>query len=325
MLEAGRNAMNRRQFCKQAAALPLVGSLAYWAESDKPEVSITLDDPKTQTVGGMRWQEINERLLGTLRDRKLQTALFVCGMRIDSLDGHSLLEQWDRQNHLIANHSYSHLFFNTSSQTSSSDGDTTLARFETDFLKNEPLIKGYHHFARFFRFPFLKEGNTLEKRDGMRSFLRSHGYRTGSVTIDASDWAISSRLEARLDKDPKSDLSPYRDFFLQHIWDRAKYYDAIARRVLHRPVRHTLLLHYNALNALYLDSLIEMFRAKGWSVVDASYAYSDPVFQSEPNILPAGESLVWALAKETGKFESELRYPGEDDVYENPKMDALQL
>ena len=30
-------------------------------------------------------------------------------------------------------------------------------------------------------------------------------------------------------------------------------------------------------------------------------------------------------AKQTGKFERELRYPGEDDVYENPKMDALRL
>ena len=35
--------------------------------------------------------------------------------------------------------------------------------------------------------------------------------------------------------------------------------------------------------------------------------------------------LIQALAKESGKFEKELRYPGEDDVYENPKMDALKL
>jgi hypothetical protein len=35
--------------------------------------------------------------------------------------------------------------------------------------------------------------------------------------------------------------------------------------------------------------------------------------------------LIWALAKESGKFEKELRYPGEDDVYENPRMDALRL
>jgi hypothetical protein len=75
----------------------------------------------------------------------------------------------------------------------------------------------------------------------------------------------------------------------------------------------------------YLDDLITMFVAKGWDPVDADWAYQDPVYDRQPQILPAGESLIWALAKESGKFDRELRYPGEDDVYENPKMDALRL
>jgi len=54
-------------------------------------------------------------------------------------------------------------------------------------------------------------------------------------------------------------------------------------------------------------------------------AFSDKVFTRDPDIVPAGESLVWALAKETGKFESRLRYPGEDDVYEKPILDGLGL
>ncbi len=38
---------------------------------------------------------------------------------------------------------------------------------------------------------------------------------------------------------------------------------------------------------------------------------------SEPDTLPAGESIVWAKAKERGI--QNLRYPGEDSVYEEPK------
>jgi peptidoglycan-N-acetylglucosamine deacetylase len=68
-----------------------------------------------------------------------------------------------------------------------------------------------------------------------------------------------------------------------------------------------------------------MFVAHGWKPVDAEWAYEDLVYDRQPNIVPAGESLIWALAKETGRFEKELRYPGEDDEYENPKMDALKL
>jgi hypothetical protein len=241
----------------------------------------------------------------------------VTGKRVDSEAGRSLVAAWDKSGHAIGNHSYSHMFFN--------DADIKLTNFESDVLRNELLIHGHTHTIRMFRFPYFKEGETAEKRDGMRSFLQQRRYRIGRATIDASDWAISWRLEKRLIAVPNADATPYGEFFKQHIWDRAQFYDSLARRALKNPVRHTVLLHHNALNALYLDQLIAMFIDRGWKPIDALYAYADVVYDRQPKILPAGESLVWALAKESGKFDNELRYPGEDDIYENPKMDALGL
>jgi peptidoglycan-N-acetylglucosamine deacetylase len=84
-------------------------------------------------------------------------------------------------------------------------------------------------------------------------------------------------------------------------------------------------MHYNLLNALFLGDLLDMFRSKGWKLIDASEAFQDPIVSAEPKIVPAGESIVWAIAKETGKFDSVLRYPGEDSEYENAKMDELGL
>ena len=116
-----------------------------------------------------------------------------------------------------------------------------------------------------------------------------------------------------------------------------------AHRLVHRdlpeiaPVHIDELLHarvrwkpderrgYESLRAVFLDDLIAMFIERRWRPVDAEWAYEDRVYDRKPNILPAGESLIWGLAKETGRFDKELRYPGEDDVYENPKMDALKL
>ena len=40
---------------------------------------------------------------------------------------------------------------------------------------------------------------------------------------------------------------------------------------------------------------------------------------------PELESRLQRLAKETGRYDSMLRYPGEDDVYEKPKLDRLGL
>ena len=313
---------NRREFVRySAAALAFAaGRLALGSEKSSPEVALTFDDPQTEGAAGLTWQEINERMLSTLATNHIKSVLFVCGKRVDSAAGRELISAWDGAGHLIGSHSYSHLNFNDSS-----DKKVTLAEFEADALRNEPLIRNYTHFTRLFRYPFFKEGDTAEKRDGMKSFLREHGYRTGRATVDASDWAIDARMNKRVEAMRNADLSGYRDFFLQHIWERSQFYNSLAERLLARPVRHTLLLHHSALNAFFLSDLIAMYSKNGWRIVDAEYAYRDEIYDRQPRILPAGESLIWALAKESGKFEKELRYPGEDDVYEIPRMDALKL
>jgi len=319
------NGVNRRQFLNYSVATTMLAAIPRaWGETPVPEIAFTFDDPTTTGGAGLTWPALNECILAALAGNNLKSILFVCGKRVDSDSGSQLIASWDRAGHLIGNHSYSHLNFN---DTVDADGSkqVTLAEFEADALKNEPLIRNYHHYTRLFRYPFFKEGDTVEKRDGMRAFLQQHGYRIGRATIDASDWAIDARLQKRVEANPHADLTGYRDFFLQHIWERAQYYDGLSPRVLGRPVRHTVLLHHGALNAFFLGDLIGMFRKKGWKPVDADYAYRDKVYDEQPKILPAGESLIWALAKQSGKFENELRYPGEDDVYENPRMDALHL
>jgi hypothetical protein len=124
----------------------------------------------------------------------------------------------------------------------------------------------------------------------VHSFLVQHGYRIGRATIDASDWAISRRLEKRVDDNAKANTAPYEEFFKQNIWERAQFYDSLARKVRGHTVRHTVLLHHNALNALFLDQLIQIFIENGWKAINALHAYADRVYDLQPKILPAGES-----------------------------------
>jgi peptidoglycan/xylan/chitin deacetylase (PgdA/CDA1 family) len=285
-------------------------------KSNRPQIALTMDDPKVDVSARMSWQETNERILGTLAGRKLKAALFVCGMRVDRPEGGRLLRAWDDAGHLICNHSYSHLTYLSK---------TTYEEYAADFLRNEPIIAGYRHRTPLFRYPSLKEGDTAEKRDRFRALLKDHGYRIGHVTIDTSDWYVDQRMQQRLRQDGMANLEPYRDFLLAHLLDRASFYRQLSLDVLGREIRHTLLSHYSMVNALFLQDLISAFEKSGWTWVDADYAYEDPIFLKEPQTAPAGESLVWALAAETGKFKDRLRWPGEDDVYEKPKMDALGL
>lgn len=317
--------MNRREFTTSlgmgAIAFGLGGirlSEALPAKTDHPRIAITMDDFIWNKSVKLTPDERNRAILGALQTHGgLKAALFVAGRNADNEKGKSLLREWDRAGHLIGNHSYSHKYLNS--------GDVTTEIFTADILKCEDVLKSFPRYQKSFRFPYLKEGETAVKRDVVRTFLKQHGYRNGHVTIDASDWAVENRLSARLGKDPAADVKPYRDFYLDHMWERAVYYDDLARKALGRRVKHTILMHYNLLNALFLGDLLEMFKTKGWKLIDASEAFKDPVFSAEPKIVPAGESIIWALAKETGKFDSELRYPGEDSQYENAMMDKLGL
>jgi hypothetical protein len=141
--------------------------------------------------------------------------------------------------------------------------------------------------------------------------------------VDASDWYYSQRLGDRLKKNPQADTNPYKDAYLRHLYDRAQYYDGLSQAVLGRSVAHVLLLHHNLINALFLRDVIQMFKDKGWTLIDSEAAFKDPVYAMRPDILPAGESILWALAKQKGV--PGLRYPGEDDVYEKPILDRLHL
>ena len=277
-------------------------------------VALSFDDgldPRVQPEAAV-W---NTSILKALADGQVRSILFAAGVRVDSPEGLGLVRAWGSAGHAIANHTYTHLNFGSAR--------TTLERFVADVESNESLLGSMPGWTRRLRFPYLKEGETAAKRDGIRTWMDAHGYRTGAVSIDTSDWYFNTRYLDWLKSHPKDDPSRFRAAYLDHLWDRAVYYDTLAGKLLQRKVRHVLLLHVNAINAAFLPDVIAMFRSKGWSLISPDEAYEDPLYVERPAGLPAGESILWSLARDKGM--QPLRSPGEDEVYEKPILDKLGL
>lgn len=312
--------MHRRHFTKLVGLSTLAAgfsSVPALARKPAPQFSITMDDFHWQNAVKLTAAERNRAILETLRAHSIKAAMFVIGRNIEEEEGKQLLSAWDQAGHLIGNHTYSHRNFNAPT--------TDVKAYGEDILRAEALVKDFPQFRKYFRFPMLKEGDTTAKRDAMRAFLSQHGYRVGHVTIDNSDWLIDQRLTARVKENPAANVKPYRDYYLEHLWSRAEYYDALAHRMLGYQVKHTLLVHFNLLNALFLGDVIAMFKAKGWQPIDAQQAFSDPVFAAQPKVIPAGESIIWSLANEKGALPKSQRYPAEDGEYEAERMKKLGL
>ena len=294
------------------ARVMLVLLLFSHAAARAQSVALSFDDglDPTEQTQAPAW---NAAILEALSKAHVRSILFAAGKRVDSMPGLMLVRSWGDAGHAVANHTYSHMNFGSSR--------TTLERFIADVETNESLLGRIPGWIRRLRFPYLKEGETAAKRDGIRTWMTAHGYRTGAVSIDTSDWYYNTRYLAWRRSHPDDDPSRFRAAYLDHLWSRAIYYDALSGRVLHRRVRQVLLLHTNAINAEFLPDVIGMFKSKGWSLISPEESYEDPVYSMSPIALPAGESILWSLARQNGV--EDLRYPAEDEVYEKPILDEL--
>lgn len=283
----------------------------------QPTISFTFDDGNPKDVSGYKLEEWNEMILEALDRHELKAIFFVMGKDKAKPAGTYLLQSWNDRGHYLANHSFLHLYYNSK--------DVSFEEFEEDFYKGDALVRQYSNYLPLFRFPYLKEGNTKTKVEQFRAVLKENQYKNGSVTIDASDWYINSRLKKRLQQDPNASIEAYKAYYIKHLLDRAAFYEQLAFALTGRHIQHNILLHHNLIAALFLDDLITTFKKEGWNCVHAHEAFKDPIYERQPTHVPAGESLIWALAKDKGTYEEQLRYPAEDSRYEKEAMDALGL
>ncbi len=257
-------------------------------------LALTFDDgPKVEPTPLMSPEARNQALLDQLRRGGAQAMFFVTLKNgADRPAGLALLKTLSDGGQLLANHTVTHPDFNAPA--------TSLAAFQEEILGCDRVISTLPGYRKFLRFPYLREGASEEKRDGVRTFLKAPGYRIGYVSIDTSDWLIDQKLCAKLAQDPRTDLAPWRAYYLAHLWERARIYDGLARGIYGRDLPHVLLLHHNLLNALFLGDVIALFRERGWTLVGPEAAYADPAYAVAPRILPLDGSVLETSAEALG-------------------------
>jgi peptidoglycan-N-acetylglucosamine deacetylase len=288
------------------ALLGLCGALAAQAQS----VAFTFDDgPRTNATALMSPQQRNQAMLDALAKHRVKAALFLTANNgADKPDGLALARAWGVAGHAVGNHTMSHPDLNSAK--------VSLADYQKEVLDCDKIISALPGYQKWLRFTFLREGNTPEKRDGMRKFLKENGYRNAYVSIDTSDWRLDQKLAEVLAKDSKADLAPIRAAYLAHLRQRALAYRTLAMQVQGRDIPQVILLHHNLLNALWLDDALAMFRDMGWTFTTPAEAFRDPVYQLMPDRPVAGQSLLVSMARSLGvdKFEGWSRLMDDGDA-----------
>jgi peptidoglycan-N-acetylglucosamine deacetylase len=242
-------------------------------------VAITFDDlplngslaPNTTRTG------VVKDVLAILKKYRIpQVYGFVNAVELEgSRDGAEALKLWVAGGQRVGNHTYTHRDLN----------DETTESYLRDLWQNEPVLElvGEKDTWRWFRYPFMHEGDTLEKRRAVRAQLRERGYRIAQVTLAYDDYLWNSAYVRCASKGDGNAIAGLRSSYL----DTASQYLDVERQkinmVFGREISQVLLLHLGAFSSSILPDLFNLLHQKGFKFVTLEEAERDSAYDSDPD------------------------------------------
>jgi peptidoglycan/xylan/chitin deacetylase (PgdA/CDA1 family) len=213
----------------------------------------------------------------------------------------AVLAAWRAAGDPLGNHTWSHMNLNQQS----------LREFEQDAEKNEGLLESQMQGAdwHWFRFPYLAEGDNMEKQMGVRVFFAEHGYRIAAVTMSFADYEWNepyARCEAKHDGKAIAGLERS---YLQAAGEDIGYRREMSQKLYGRDIPYVLLMHIGAFDARMLPRLLRLYQSRGFTFVTLEAAEKDSFYKYDvdPKLLSGPDTLEGAMA------EKQLALPGRKD------------
>jgi peptidoglycan/xylan/chitin deacetylase (PgdA/CDA1 family) len=244
------------------------------------EIAVTIDDlPLAASLNQdlARGRQVTRDLLAALTRHRVPAIGFVNEIKLED-DGRvnpervALLRQWIDAGLELGNHTRTHPDLHR----------VPLEDFKADVLAGEhatrPLLRASGKDLKYFRHPFLHTGRTAEIRGGFQAFLKQHGYVVAPVTMDNYDYQFAAAYERAVARADAGLQQKILDAYLDYMDRIFGYYEQQSRALLGRDIRHTLLLHANALNAAAFDRLAGLLIARGYRFVSLDRALEDPAY-----------------------------------------------
>ena len=277
-------------------------------------IALTFDDATRGDGPFFSGVERTRRLVEALSRAGVEEAMFFVTTNNVARAGDSgeeRLRAYTAAGHVLGNHSHSHQWL--------SRVDT--GAYIADLDEAIERLAAFDNVTPYYRFPFLDEGRATDKRDALREALQKRGLRNGYVTVDTYDWYLVTLAQQARKGDVEFDLDDLRDLYVDVITRSTEFYDAMAQRTLGRSPHHVLLLHENDLAAMFIGDLVAELRNRGFQIIPATLAFTDPIAAREPDTLFLGQGRIAALAHEAGWKPVDLVSPTEDEDYLRRRFD----
>jgi peptidoglycan-N-acetylglucosamine deacetylase len=175
--------------------------------------------------------------------------------------------------------------------------------FEAEIVRNEATLQrfGQQRDWRWFRYPFLAEGNDPAKRDSIRAVLARRGYRIAAVTTDFSDWQWSDAYARCRASANAEGLASLEGAYLDAVRESITRSRSMARALYGRDVPYVLLSHVSPFNARMMPRVLALYRAEGFRFTTLLAAERDSIYRHDTDpSRPAGPTSLEGRARARG-------------------------
>ncbi len=244
-----------------------------------PVIALTFDDlPAAADLPPRESRTaIARRLASELNANHLKgTYGFVNAIKLEANpDAQQALHAWVAAGMNIGSHTWAHLPLT---------GNTAEA-FEAQIAQNEPGLAEYARGGdwHWFRYPFLWEGDTIEKRRAVRAYLHEHGYRIAQVTLDFEDYAWNDPYARCVAKKDAAAI----DWLRQSYLETAAAYIRLGRQeeqiAFGHEIPNVMLLHETAFTSLMLPELPKLLREQGFRLASLPEVEKDAAYAQDPD------------------------------------------
>ena len=232
-------------------------------------------------------------------------AFFVLTQSINQQGGGvARLRAYEEAGHMLANHTHTHPWLR----------HTDPAAYLADIDRATEILDGFDNVVPYFRYPYLDEGDTRDKRLAVVAGLEARGLQNAYVTVDTYDWYMQALVNEAVEAGHRMDMDRLRDVYVDVLVETIEFYDALAVETLGRHPDHVLLLHENDLAALFVEDLARVLRKDGWDIIPVAEAYADAVAGERPDTQFNGQGRIASIAHAGGASPRELVSPWEDET-----------
>ncbi len=244
------------------------------------QMAVTFDDLPAHGAlpPEMTRLKIVQSIVKTLHEEKMPPVYgFVNGGRgQEDADSPMALRAWRAAGQPLGNHTWAHIDLNKESPE----------EFGTEVLKNQSLLQSLMGKAdwHWLRYPYLHEGDTVEKRRAVRSWLFAHGYKIAEVSMDFEDYLWNEPYARCAAKQDEASIAKLQASYLAVADQYYGVYRQLSQLVYGRDVKYVLLMHVGAFDARMLPQLLKMYRDKGVKFISLPDAMSDPAYEDDPDV-----------------------------------------